>query len=122
MGVDRFTVMRSNWDRGNKQGQLLGSNGMCCLGFLGAACGVPDADLRGQGLPEETTSISDVESRWPAKIVQWKDDGAGCAEWHDTRLVSELIEVNDDPHLDDEVREERLTALFKKADLEVEFV
>lgn len=91
---------------------LLNSQGfMCCLGFLGLACGYQPSDLDDKGEPQ---NLDDLE-KWPESIIDEET-------WNDTDLAGRLMETNDDHNDTDEAREGRVTELMAEGDIEVEFV
>lgn len=94
------TVKRSKWARGGKNGcpALLNADGnMCCLGFLGEACGVPTRCLRHTQMPQGL--ISEEYKRYPRDNT-YKD---GAIHW------DVFANINDDPHMSEEDRERQLT-------------
>jgi len=134
----KFTVYRDKWLRGGKNGigetadaYLLDSKGCrCCLGFLGSVLGTPDLDMRGTGQPDELE-----DKRWPESLVcrepdpdSLDEDGEpfpdeppppllfGC-----TKVLSDLMDVNDRESLTDAQRETRITELFASVDIDVTF-
>lgn len=118
----KFTVERSSWDRGNGNGMLVGPRGNCCLGFLGLACGMSEEDLREIGVPEETVEHcreDEGSMRWPKELVYWNDERG---RYRDRSCVGDIVDANDDARMDDAEREARLTALFSRIGIDVEFV
>lgn len=108
----KLVITRSKWFRGeggHRSKLIRGSDGkMCCLGFLGLACGVPKTYLLNKTSP---TSISLIfRDKWPTKILE---------DNKDSLITHELIIVND--RLLDDGREEQLAAKFAEADIEVVF-
>ena len=64
-----FTINRKKWLRGegDDDSRLLRStdNKMCCLGFLGKACGISSACLSGRGMPNTIRM-----PEWPRSLFQ----------------------------------------------------
>lgn len=115
----KFTVQRSKWIRGANDkvatSMLLDSQGnMCCLGFLGEACGIPREQLLAVGTPELVHSS--YRNRWPAGILR----SAG----HDSGATKMII-INNDSNsnlMSDAAREARLIAQFAALEIEINFV
>ncbi len=117
----KLKIDRAKWHTGrygddNSEGigmvALLNPEGfMCCLGFLGLACGYEPTELESQDEPQ---NLDDVE-KWPEAIVDPETA-------HDTDLSGSLMETNDDHDSSDEAREIRVTVLMAEGDIEVEFV
>lgn len=100
-----FTVDARNWIRGGKfgGGVLLSDTGkMCCLGFLGEACGVKRDDLRNHGAP----SCVENKDNYP-NFTAFPDD--------------EFITANDDRMISDKERVATLRRLFKERGITVRF-
>lgn len=73
---------------------------MCCLGFYALACGANR---------EEIMNVPDL---WHFDFIR-VDDGAG---------EDMLMEINDDPAISDDKREEKLTQKFQQHGIKVNFV
>lgn len=100
-------IERRKWARGpNTKGYangLMTSGGsLCCLGFLGQACGVPDESLRKSGIP---TGLTDEEEAKYPQVDDWQ----------------KFVRLNDD-RMDESVREAGLEALAKEYGFEFQFV
>lgn len=105
--IDKFTVIRDKWFRGNGgqgSGLLTIGDSVCCLGFFSAACGA--TDLLGVSMPYN------LEPHEQAKLPLWSRGGA----------VDDIANVNDSAEITDGRREARLKELFAKNGVEVEFV
>jgi hypothetical protein len=136
--VDALRALRIErrwWARGDRKTALLvpGTGEMCCLGFLGLACGIHPQELYGEGEPSEVRT--EAWPRWLARTEYEHDecgnedctgeDDAGCQATlvvRETDLCVQAIKINDDPDLGDAERERQLTALFATAGVAVEFV
>jgi len=136
--VKKFTVKRDQWLRGSTDSsgdpadsKLLNHAGqMCCLGFLGKACGYSEFSLQDQGDPAETVGEY-VDRLYRAEADLWPVTILNAERYEvDMRLVSHtamtpvcqtIIDVNDSAELTDEERERQLTELFKQAQIEVVF-
>lgn len=112
--MKKFTVRRSKWRRGGPKHvdkgitSLLNRQGyMCCLGFaINQICKIPKKDL--------------LEEAFPSHVFENKStftDEDGC----NNDLAKRAIDINDYSKISDKIREERLTALFKKHDIKVTF-
>lgn len=114
----KFTVRRKNWLRGKGDALLLNENGsMCCLGFLGRACGLKKKDMLELGTPEDVDiEEPDKGTQFPYSIVDKHDYFMG-----NTGLCYEIIDVNDAPNLSSKEREQKLTKLFAEGGIEVTF-
>jgi len=112
--IKKLTIDRARWVNGNHghESQLLNSHGeMCCLGFLGKACGVSDDSM--------------LSTLYPSGIPQYPKKLTSV-------VVSQLAALNDKPRFDsvdeesdytDTIRESRIIKGFKQyLDIEVTFV
>ena len=109
--ITRFVVRRERWLRGGECESALNIRGkFCCLGFLGLACGASPKDLVGRDTPRDAIGIVP----WPKGLVSGRSRS-------DTRLGDSIVAVNDDGKYEEDVREARLTMLFKKIGITVVF-
>jgi hypothetical protein len=110
----KFTVFRDTWLRGAGDGLLLDSNGKrCCLGFLGQQLGCSDGALVDTAMPQ---GLEGGEAdKFPASLVGTSATGYPAA----TKICNDIASLNDE--VDAKDREPRLTELFAKADIDVEF-
>lgn len=113
-----FTVIRSKWYRGKgaDDSKLLNKHGMsCCLGFVGSACGISDLELEDEPSPEDTRYNSDdAASKWPEWMfgnITFTGAKLPNADSPDCRLA---MAINDNPYINDDVRESKLIELFAK--------
>lgn len=92
------TVKRSKWVRGGRFGRslLLNEDGnMCCLGFLGEACGVPTDQLGGVGMPQSVIDYNKYPTGDEPDGINW----------------DKFANVNDALDVTDSVREQTLMQL-----------
>lgn len=82
---------------------------MCCLGFVGKACGIQNIDLEEKFTPQDSTS-----DKWPESLLN--------ADEHDTDICESLIRTNDDGKISNQRREERIQRLGLKAGIKFKFV
>jgi hypothetical protein len=136
-----LTIRRREWRRGGDAGerkekygatQMLNEQGQkCCLGFDALACGVPEADLLGQGEPYEVierfvhTEIPAWFERYVTEGRFWVEDLVADDGEIPTQkaVVDKAVQINDDPKLTDAEREEQLVPVLKALGWDViEFV
>jgi hypothetical protein len=121
----KLVIDRSRWFRGQRNGcgeiensVLLRHGERCCLGFLGAACGIPDNELENKCYPRNVF----VDGKYPAKLFR--------ASWHTDPLDGTFFDwetvfavLNDTYAIDEPTREAWLTEGFRAVlGVEVEFV
>lgn len=127
----KLTIDRSKWWRGNGSGEsrLLRPDGtMCCLGFLGRACGYTDEQLLDVTTP--AAAVDGIRGQGTARIPQpnlWpKGTVVKAFQGHyTTQVIDEMMVANDSPGsgLNIEGRRElRIKELMLDIDVEVEFV
>jgi hypothetical protein len=105
----KFIVDRKTWYRGKGNGgsSLLRSDGkMCCIGFVGRQCGIPDKNLLGfavvgRGLEHELFPI-------------WMKPFSKSA-------IGEAYTTNDTIRLTESEREAKLKEIFLREGDEIEF-
>lgn len=101
--------------------ELLREDGqMCCLGQISKQCGLKPKDLRNVASP---MSLDQKPAEKLRKVLPWllkveKVD----AELTNTHVCGVAMEVNDRENLSDAKREARLTAIFAKRGIELEFI
>src|SRR5271157_2327717 len=105
-----MTIERQKWGR-----HLLydsGTHKMCCLGFLGVACGLTPDEMDHIGSPISVEYRQDLrgKAQWPPGLIEQGDNSALC---------NRLIKVND--YGEEADREQQIKALFKMLDVDVEF-
>lgn len=93
---------------------------MCCLGFLGRACGGKAADLSHQFQPSDVPSI-----QWPSGMIS----ACELAPWesgpsfNNSEFVYDMMKANDNKELTQREREKEIKRLFKKhLNITVKFV
>lgn len=128
--MEKLVIIKENWLRGESDSTLRIPDNkeyagmMCCLGFYALNCGYTEEE------------ISDQLS--PGSIADKRNDSGECDirggisklvfstgepdEMHNNKVCMSLMKYNDDENISDTVRIEKLTALFKEIDVEVEFV
>lgn len=106
--IKELLIDRSKWFRGRRgtDSRLvrLFDKKMCCLGFLGIACGVPI---------EKMIDVSDPtgadDQAWPP--------------WLTSKLIYRLVSVNDSRDIDEAQREAEIGRLFgAHGDVSVRFI
>ena len=107
----KLIIERDRWHRGQGHSALIrpSDNKMCCLGFLGLACGIDRDAMVGLASP-----LSIRFGSWP--------EGISPSPQGDSPLTVLLMRVNDDVSYSDPVREDQITSLMLEAGVEVEFV
>jgi hypothetical protein len=116
-----FTIDRAKWLQGGlakrdpkKFSTLRNSKGeMCCLGFYSKACGA--TGLTDMGLPNELAPSE--RKKLHQDLFKTGFDGYVTI----SKLCGEAVEANDDEHLSDTRREQRVTARFAKLGIKVKF-
>lgn len=110
----KLTIDRARWACGGKNGEpmLLNRDGnMCCLGFLGAVCGIPLEEMDGRGSPADVRKYAD---RYPQDI---RPD-----QFADSDFASILMDFNDSPNLPNSGREQSITEMMSSVNVSVEFI
>lgn len=100
-----YTVSRKTWLRGigSDDSRLLRPDGMrCCLGFVGAQCGIPDSKLLNHFNPYGVPV--GMREKFPAWLL--------ADEWSLSDTCFQAIETNDNENLTGSERESRLQAIF----------
>ncbi len=120
--LKQFTINRATWLRGEggpTSSLMRPRDGkMCCLGFLGLACGVPAEELQYQGhfssMSREARSVLP-----PGFVDESLVDGGGSS--FETAACNYIILVNDATHLSDADRELYITFQLVALGIEVKF-
>lgn len=111
--MKQFTINRKKWLRGegSEYSSLLRTEDgkMCCLGFLGLACGGTKKQIESCDSPAGTYG-----PKWPSALLH-PDTGL------DSTTCEELMKVNDNEDLTDTERESRLKKIFKEIGIKVVF-
>lgn len=124
----KFTVDRTKWYRGQSSygSRLRLHNGkMCCLGFACNQLGVPEERMNeitnpGALVSRKLCSLNPLISNLKDIITSVFLDNSGGNPHQD--WVVQAIKDNDNPGIDDQEREKRLTALFSNAGHKIEFI
>lgn len=105
-------IDRSKWARrtvGSNKGisLLINKQGnMCCLGFLGLTCEIPESALFEKVSPAELVELNEKEGiKYPANV-----------DWH------KFISINDDRYTTDAEKEAKLIKLAQDNGFEFQFV
>lgn len=127
----KLVIDRKQWRRGetsveqklNDPTSLLCKDGTkCCLGFYALQCGFTPEQIKGLGEPIEVyIDYNEVTKDWEKLVRFIEDEEFGTMDTSGTMLTSAAIDINDDILLSEEDREARLTAVFAKEGIEVEF-
>lgn len=126
----KLKIDRSKWLRGGP-GRLLDEAGMmCCLGFLGKACGINKADMLHVGQPSEISSEPRRNKAvWERLRTERPLPGKALVALAPEPFEPEpscygelpLIWINDNGKITEKRREKLLTEEFAKIGVEVEF-
>lgn len=111
-----FTIRMRSWLRGEDSQSYLhrsDDHKQCCLGFYARACGVPLKNIVDVSLPNELYS---EESPLAIPSLVNKKDG------EDLKIVEHFTDVNDDTESTDETKIKKITSLFKRIGVKVNFV
>jgi hypothetical protein len=117
----KFTIDRAKWFRGqgSDASALLRANGQrCCLGFYAQACGLTDNQIMDKTAPNHVGLIGKDE--WDNILLT---NSFPNQSWmQHSKDARDLIIVNDSMHVSGADREKRITEIFSKKGIEVEFV
>lgn len=94
---------------------------MCCLGFCLLQRGFSSDELLEVGTPGEMPCVNRAHpDAFPkvAGLVDEYDEGGT----YETETCEALVDVNDDPNIDDATREKRITKLFAEIGITVQFI
>lgn len=114
--LERLIIRRKDWYRGkggDRSVLLSGRGKMCCLGFLGLACGYTKKEILGVQTPACASRRIDAKAKWPSLLLN-KEGG-------DSIFGDDLMRMNDNREIKDSVREAELKELFKEINYEVVF-
>jgi hypothetical protein len=128
----KFTIKRSKWYRGKgtRDSRLLLGNGkQCCFGQICSQLGVPDIQLLNRPVVRSlpvfeklvNQDISLTEAKQGHKWVSPVYDTIMQSDRYEHGWVAEGYAVNDEPYIDENRREERLTTLLANAGHELVF-
>jgi hypothetical protein len=118
--VIKFTIDRTKWDRGSGVGRLWNSKEDCgCfLGHIALQCGISKAFITNQASPIDAPSGEIMEYPVWRTNPQWQEEVSKYPDFlvdktlGVTSICWTAMEVNDDPTLTDERREEKLRNLL----------
>jgi len=114
--VKSFNIERKRWyrGRGGDGSALLRDDGqMCCLGFYALARGLTPDQIENVADPSEVAG--DGLTRWPAWMMEDLDRRVQSA------YTEALIDVNDDPGLNERERESAIRKMFASNGVRVRF-
>lgn len=121
-------IIRSGWVRGNTNGvsRMLTYDGkmMCCLGFLGKACGYSDDELRSRMNPGDVvTCATRQRNLFPRGTFGHTDESFGDPVYRKnlSDITKELIATNDSKYLTEKDREAEIVRLMRALDVIVTF-
>lgn len=111
----KLVIDRAKWLRGedsqNSKLLRIKDQKRCCIGFLCSALGVSDSELLDVGGSQKLF----------AELPTWLKDSGEMADNEHSDLFT-AYDVNDNPELDEATREARITKIFARHDIQVEFV
>lgn len=120
-------IIRKRWVRGGFNGRSYMRNdhgNMCCLGFLGRACGYSDDDLHGFSDPWDVM-ISAGRNLFPKgtfySISGFTGETSESEKLRQTELITRIISVNDSRKFEEKDREAEITRLMRSLDVDVTF-
>jgi hypothetical protein len=111
-----LVIDRKMWWRGHSDNSALvmnyyETNKMCCLGFLGKACGIKVGDMAGIVTPHDSEQTY-VWKKWPA----WVNVEVGDSPW-----VKTAVKINDNEKCTEALREKKLITHFAKNGVKLSF-
>lgn len=125
MEIKQLVITRSRWVRqteGVDKGEsaLLNCNGnMCCLGFLGAAVGIPLKCLDGMASPNDHLDHVSALVMWPKDFVPRSIDyGRSLC---DAVATAKALAINDNGETTDSEKERELIDLFDEVGIALTF-
>ncbi len=108
----KLVINRDKWLRGEGafESKLLRREDgkMCCLGFLGLACGLSESDIMGKATPVDALN----DGKYPEAILEY-----GFL----TTTSYSLMSANDSRYIPETEREQTITNLMSEIGIEVEF-
>lgn len=111
-----LVIDRARWLRGELDSMLLRPRDqkMCCLGFLGLACGYEPDRIRGLGTPKDC-----ADDMWPSEVLDEEDDDLLIVQ--DSFWTDRAIDINDCDAYSEARREAELIAHFAKIGITLTF-
>lgn len=120
-------IIRKHWIRGGVNGRSYMRNdhgNMCCLGFLGKACGYSDSELLGFSDPWDVM-IHAGRDLFPAgtfySISDFPSRAARSEELRQSTLITRIVTSNDSRSLWEKDREDEITRLMRALGVDVTF-
>ena len=117
--LEKLYIDRAVWCRGDvnngrsKSSAMVTDKGsMCCLGFIGKACGIKKEDMLNVSVPYLLEGKA--SKIWPAPNYY-------RGPLSDYKPIDDLVAVNDSLDISESTREKRITSLMKKAGVKVTF-
>ena len=136
--LTKLIINRKFWGTGKRSSKALydaTNHKYCCLGFYSKACGFENKELNNEGTPEELvgnflsdyrydnhcdsdklSDIKDLPSKFQ-KILKL----LGRDTHSNSKICRKLMSANDNPKISDKIREKRISGLFKKIGVAVEY-
>lgn len=120
----KVIIDRRKWNTGERlshPSRLFDENSgsLCCLGFLGEACGAKREHLEGINYPGGAREFA----TWPPQLFAETPAGLLVASGLSSTWETVLAHINDADHVDDATREAWIAEGFKTVlGVEVEFV
>ena len=126
--VKEFTVIRNRWVRGAGGGDEAGDethlanrHGLCCLGFLGLACGLSEKQMEEIGTPAAFINENPfIPYVWPEKLTRTLCAFPPLAE--NSEICTQIININDSTEISESARENSLIKEFASIGIKVNFV
>jgi len=122
--MEKLIIDRSKWRTGSEKPSatgkgptlLLNDEGfMCCLGFFCINKGLTRQLIRGTGEPSDIPMCIDKL----VDVINYDDDSP---DFSNTSFTLDAMEINDADTISREEREKKLTELFSKEGITLEFV
>lgn len=112
--VKSFTIDYERWGQDNLLHEGWdGTRKMCCLGFLGRACGISANNMLERSSPDDLPGAE--AARYPSFIAYVGVPNSVCH----TDLTDDLMQVNDNGRMPDYVRMRVITSLFAEEGMRV---
>lgn len=113
--IDKLVIDRGRWGRGSSGGLLVNpeTSKMCCLGFLGEACGLARGSMLGVATPAFCKGQLKL---WPERVLVDVENTWGNSTW-----TQGATDINDTVEMSEAEREEQLVEHFKEIGIELTF-
>lgn len=122
----RVVINRSMWLRGTGSHSSFlvrySDEKMCCLGFLGIACGIDKAEMVGRTSPSDISR--DICHKWPEGSLVPHQSGSYVVTkggLSNSKIIRDAIEHNDDQSIDETSREILLKKDLLELGIQLEF-